>query len=58
MLSVVEDKIRKGEHVVKSSGELADKVAKEEELSYKEVPIHRLPQPFPQRLVKTTEKGK
>ena len=58
MSSVVEDEMRKDEEVVKTSGELVDKTAKEVEVLQKVALVPRPPPPFPQRLVKKTEDGK
>ena len=53
-----EDKKRKDEEVVETSGELVDKAVKEAEAPHKVVPIPIPHPPFPQRLVKKTEDAK
>ena len=58
MLSCVENVIRGDDEVVDVSLELEGNMGKEDEVTQKLTPVSRLPPPFQQRLVKTTEDGK
>ena len=58
MPSGVENVIRGDDKVVEVSGELENKMGKEDEVPQKVTPMPRQPPPFLQRLVKKTEDGK
>ena len=58
MSSMVEDESGKDEEVVETSGELVDKVVKEQEVPKYVIPVPRTPRAFPHGLLKMSEDGK
>ena len=58
MPSMVEDESGKDEEVVETSGELVDKVVKEQAVPKYVIPVPRTPRPFPHGLLKMSEDGK